>query len=202
MVNPFIESGSILTIQAATWYLSFQSVTGKIIPTFYEQIQEIIKKENGSIEYKAYLTDLDTVLFSIFYHDFIYKRRRHNNEQKSADVAKDRLTRLGVPNNKITQCQKQIIATKHHAKSSDSDTNYLLDFDLGILGESPEMYQDYTKKIRKEYTIYPDFIYNPGRKKVLQHFLNMDSLFKTEEFYKNYEPQARENLKAEFHELE
>src|SRR5690606_34481974 len=99
----------------------------------------------------------------------VYNITRQDNEQKSADIAEDRLAKLGVPADKISMCQNQIMVTKEHHDSTDNDTNYLLDFDLLILGDTPENYKDYTKKIRNEYSIYPDFLYKKGRKKVLQH---------------------------------
>jgi predicted metal-dependent HD superfamily phosphohydrolase len=42
--------------------------------------------------------------------------------------------------------------------------------------------------------MYPDFLYRPGRRKVLQHFLDMERIFKTEEFASKFEKQARVNL--------
>jgi predicted metal-dependent HD superfamily phosphohydrolase len=93
------------------------------------------------------------------------------------------------------------MATKDHQAGSDKGTLYLLDFDLAILGENLQTYAEYVQKIRAEYALYPDFLYNRGRKKVLQHFLDRDTIFKTREFIDNYESQARENLKAELKEL-
>jgi predicted metal-dependent HD superfamily phosphohydrolase len=40
-------------------------------------------------------------------------------------------------------------------------------------------------------------MYNPGRKKVLQHFLDMKSIFKTPYFIQKFETQAAKNLIAE-----
>ena len=40
-------------------------------------------------------------------------------------------------------------------------------------------------------------MYNPGRKKVLEHFLKRESLYFTDSFKNEYEIQARENLKRE-----
>ena len=53
------------------------------------------------------------------------------------------------------------------------------------------------KNIRKEYAIYPDMLYNPGRKKVLQHFLTMDTIYKTAVYRDRYEQKAKENLQRE-----
>lgn len=76
-------------------------------------------------------------------------------------------------------------------------TNYLLDVDLSVLGKDTQTYLGYTKQIRKEYSIYPDFLYNLGRKKVLQHFLELENIFKTEDFRDKYESQARKNIEFE-----
>ncbi|GAB5525289.1 MAG: hypothetical protein Roseis2KO_31610 [Roseivirga sp.] len=81
------------------------------------------------------------------------------------------------------------------------DTNYLTDIDLSVLGAAPEVYQNYTVAIRKEYSIYPGFLYKRGRKKVLKHFLEMEHIFKTELFREKYEDRARKNLQAELNSL-
>ncbi|WP_375580332.1 hypothetical protein ABWH96_04655 [Marivirga tractuosa] len=167
----------------------------------YHNLTHLEYMTDRAIKHKDLLIDFDTVLFSIFYHDIVYNIKRQNNEQKSAEIAYDRLSKLGVPAYKIAACQNQIIATKDHNDNDSSDTNYLVDFDLAILGDTTENYKTYRKKIRDEYSIYPDFLYRKGRKKVLQHFLDMDRIFKTKEFYENFELPARENLKTELQEL-
>lgn len=143
----------------------------------------------------------DNISFSIFYHDIIYDATSKLNEEKSADVVKERLESLGVNNDKIQNIYEQILATKSHKKSDDEDTNFLLDADLSILGKSDEAYLEYTKQIRKEYSIYPDFLYKPGRKKVLKHFLELENIFKTEYFRGKYEIQARKNIEFELKNL-
>lgn len=136
----------------------------------------------------------DNISFSIFYHDIIYDASSKLNEEKSADIAKERLEILSVNNDGIQRIYEQISATKSHKKSDNEDINFLLDADLSILGKSSEVYLEYTKQIRKEYSIYPNFLYKPGRKKVLQHFLELESIFKTEYFRGKYEIQAKKNI--------
>jgi predicted metal-dependent HD superfamily phosphohydrolase len=55
----------------------------------------------------------------------------------------------------------------------------------------------YFEQIRKEYRIYPDFLYKPGRAKALEHFLENKFIFQTEEFRKLYEEKARRNIEKE-----
>lgn len=167
----------------------------------YHNLTHLSYMVNYAKKYHGNLFDPDTILFSIFYHDIFYDVTRKDNEQKSANIARERLSQLGVPADKITKCYTQIVATQNHVLSNDGDINYLLDFDLAILGESPNAYQEYTRKIRREYTIYPGFLYKRGRKKVLQHFLTLDRIFKTDVFYEKYEQPARDNLNTELQAL-
>ena len=141
-------------------------------------------------------------MFAAFYHDSIYKATSSTNEEDSAKLAKKRLTEIGYPTDKIAKCCAMIVATKLHEFSEDSDTNYLIDADLAILGKNQEDYQKYTEQIREEYSIYPDFMYASGRKKALQHFEQMSHIYKTEYFLKKYNNQAVFNLKNELEELQ
>ncbi len=151
--------------------------------------------------FKHQIEDYNTLLFSIFYHDIIYRTTRKDNELKSAQLAEKRMLELGLPAEKIKKCFAQILATQHHEPTEDNDTQYLLDIDMAILGEDAETYKDYTKKVRREYSIYPDLLYKPGRKKVLQNFLKQEQIFQTVEFHERFEEQARINIQQEIKEL-
>lgn len=145
------------------------------------------------------IKNLDNLLFSIFYHDIIYKPTKSNNEYQSALIFEKRISQTSFKN--LNECISQIIATKEHKLSDDNDTNILLDIDLSILGGNPIKYKEYCKNIRKEYLIYPDFIYRKGRQKVLEHILKSNSIYKTEVFKQEYESQAKENLILELDQL-
>ncbi|MFY8037693.1 MAG: hypothetical protein ACOVMQ_11030 [Cyclobacteriaceae bacterium] len=145
--------------------------------------------------------DWHMVLFTLFYHDFVYNPVRSDNEAKSAEVAVDRMKLIGVHDAQIALCRLQIEATKAHALSPDADTNYFTDADLSVLGQDAEMYRTYCEQVRKEYSIFPDFIYKPGRRKVLNHFLSMPRIFKTDFAYQRWEQPARINLAEELHTL-
>jgi predicted metal-dependent HD superfamily phosphohydrolase len=146
---------------------------------------------------KQDIKEWNTLLFSVFYHDVIYNPLKTENEEKSAAFAANRMELISVPQPLINNCVNQIMATKKHAASADSDTNYFIDADLSILGQDWEMYCTYFRQVRKEYRLYPDIIFVPGRKKVVQHFLQMERIFKTEHFFTKYELQAKENLQQE-----
>lgn len=150
---------------------------------------------------KDKILNFKTIAFSVFYHDVIYNASSKLNEEKSAKFAEAKLEKLGLSKTDIRDISEQILATKSHQSSENNDTNYLLDVDLSILGKDIETYLKYTKQIRKEYSIYPDFLYKPGRRKVLQHFLELESIFKTDYFKEKYEISARENIEFEIGKL-
>ena len=153
--------------------------------------------------YQHMLEDWDTLAFAVFYHDIVYDVvnyvTENTNEDRSADKAEQSLLQISYPSEKISRCKQHILATKKHEQSEDSDTNFLIDADLSILGQPWNVYEVYMKNIRKEYDIYPDPIFRAGRTKALEHFLQLPQLFKTDAFQQGYGAVAKENLN---HELE
>jgi len=136
--------------------------------------------------------------FAVFYHDAVYEVPGARNEELSAELAQRRLPALGVPAATVARCAALIRATQHHAPSGDFDTDVLLDADLAVLGRPwPTYARHYAAAIRREYAVYPDEVYQPGRRAVLTSLLARPRLFQTPEFYARYEMQARENLTRE-----
>ncbi|GAA4731614.1 HD domain-containing protein [Flavisolibacter ginsenosidimutans] len=150
---------------------------------------------------KAQIDDWDTIVFAVFYHDFIYDVVRYvnenDNEDLSADEAGNLLKEIGFVPAKIDRCRQHILATKHHKQSSDGDTNFIMDADLLILGQPWEVYKEYMNNIRKEYEVYPDNIFYAGRTHVLKNFLQTERLFKTDYFHQRFENAAKENIQRE-----
>lgn len=152
--------------------------------------------------YDEYISKLEfpnEVLYAIFYHDFIYSSSKKDNELKSAKYALQILPKETIIDKDIVFAM--ILATKDHQCNGVEDEKWLIDFDLKILAKDWEDYIIYFQQIRKEYSIYPDFLYNPGRKKALTHFLENASIFQTEEFKKLYESKARKNIQKEISQL-
>ena len=150
---------------------------------------------------KSEMKNWEVILFSLYYHDVIYNVLKSDNEEKSAEFFEEKSKQIAIDIELVQLCKKQILATKSHIVATDTDTNYFTDADLSVLGQDWETYSTYYKNVRKEYAIYPDFVYNPGRKKVLNHFLSMDRIFKTDYFYNKFEVQAKINLLEELNSL-
>lgn len=148
-------------------------------------------------EFQNRISDWDTVLLALFYHDLIYDVKEKDNEEQSADISQTRLELFGYSKDRISLCKNLILATKTHESTQDETADIFTDCDLSILGAELKYYQKYSEQIREEYNIYPDELYKPGRKKVLEHFLSMDFIFKTKEYREKKEKQARENLSWE-----
>lgn len=163
----------------------------------YHNLQHLSDLYTQLLPVKSKIENWNVLLFTLFYHDVIYHSTKKNNEAESAKLAASRMKELGIDSTEITKCTNQIIATKHHEKSSDSDTNYFTDADLSILGRDWDTYNTYCQNIRREYSVYPNFIYKKGRQKVIAHFLSMERIFKTEEFFNKFEEPANSNLNQE-----
>ena len=137
----------------------------------YHTLEHLDNLLSQLTDVKSEIQNWEIILFTLFYHDIIYNSIKSDNEEKSAEFTENRMKQISVSNDKIELCKEQILATKSHIKSTDSDTNYFTDADLSVLGQNWETYLLYCKNVRKEYSIYPTLVYNPGRKKVLNHFL-------------------------------
>ncbi|TRX37228.1 hypothetical protein FNW52_04500 [Flavobacterium sp. ZT3R18] len=141
------------------------------------------------------LKNPNEVLYSIFYHDYIYKATRKDNELKSAEYA------LAILPNAIS-LNKQLVfdaicATQLHQHNKIEDINWLIDFDLKILSKDWKNYQMYCNQIRKEYKMYPNILYKPGRRKALGHFLEQEFIYNTEIFRNLFDENAKANIKRE-----
>jgi predicted metal-dependent HD superfamily phosphohydrolase len=163
----------------------------------YHTLDHIAHMLQLAIPYKQSEKQYDLLLFAIFYHDAVYSATRSDNEAQSAALAEKRLISLGLPEADIAFVKEMIVATKAHQQHTEPIINLLLDLDLAILGADREKYKAYTRAIRKEYSIYPDLLYKPGRKKVLQHFLQQPAIYKTIAFRQAYEERSRLNLQWE-----
>ena len=155
-----------------------------------------LKEMIASFEiYRDKLQNPNEILFSIFYHDFVYSASKKDNELKSAEYALAILPENSNLNKQLVF--DAICATQQHQQNAIEDINWLIDFDLKILTKDWEDYKIYFEQIRKEYRIYPDFLYKPGRAKALKHFLENEFIFQTDEFRDLYEEKARANIEKE-----
>lgn len=149
--------------------------------------------------------DSTAVQLAIWFHDAVYDPRASDNETRSADLAVDLLSSIGVPGSVIEKVVRLVRATAQLSSSeppTDRDTATLLDADLAILGSSPARYQRYAADIRKEYAWLPLREYHNGRTAVLKQFLARPRIYYHQLTFQQYEERARLNLTTELQQLD
>lgn len=136
---------------------------------------------------------------ALIYHDIVYTASRRDNEAKSADLLVKDLLAIGASEEDSAYCHRLIMVTKSHQllEGSDRSDALLIDLDLAVLARPADGYGAYAKAVRKEFKIYPNFLYKPGRKKALQHFLEQPVIYHLQESRDKWEAAARENIQRE-----
>lgn len=79
----------------------------------YHTIDHLETIISDLIEVKSKISDWDTTLFAVFYHDIIYKASSNTNEGDSAKLAIQRLSEIGYRAEKIAKCSNMILAKKN-----------------------------------------------------------------------------------------
>ena len=124
----------------------------------------------------------------------LYDPKAGDNEERSADLAAEALSDLGLSDSVIQNIRRLIMLTKTHQTGDGMDDGLLIDIDLAILGQSAERFDQYEEQIRFEYSWVLEEVYREKRAEVLQGFLGRDQLFVTDEMRERFEKSARENL--------
>jgi len=149
--------------------------------------------------YEDALADPAAVEAAIWFHDAIYDTRRHDNEEKSAELAVSRLAGLLSPD-RISRVATMIRATAGHNvpggldDTQQRDCALFLDMDLAILGGTPDLFDAYEEAVRREYAWVPDALWRDGRRKVLESFLDRPVIYASPQFHARHEAAARANL--------
>jgi predicted metal-dependent HD superfamily phosphohydrolase len=134
------------------------------------------------------------VELALWFHDAIYDSKRHDNEQRSADWARESVLRCGGAPAVADRVHALIMVTRHAAEPRGIDQQVLVDVDLSILGADAARFDEYEQQVREEYGWVPGVIYRRKRRAILEGLLARESLFSTPLFVQRYEAQARSNL--------
>ena len=138
-----------------------------------------------------------------FFHDAVYDPTASDNEERSALLAVEQLTALGLEAGLVVEVAAIIRATAGHLLPADASSAMaaFLDADLSILGADSDVYAAYAVAIRREYAHMSDKDFRNGRAQVLRHFAERDELYFTPAGQARWEAAARENLRAELHQI-
>jgi predicted metal-dependent HD superfamily phosphohydrolase len=135
------------------------------------------------------------VELALWFHDAIYRSWRRDNEEQSAALAARVLRAASIEC--VERIRQLVLATSHREEGFAGDTALVVDIDLSILGQPPEIYAQFERAIRREYWWVSRAKYVAGRRAVLQKFLGRRAIYQHDRFYAQYEKQARANLEAE-----
>lgn len=136
----------------------------------------------------------DEIEAAIWFHDAVYLPGRADNEERSADWAQTALAESGVLPEVTERIGRLVLATRHLSVPSEPDAALLCDIDLSILGQPSDLFDEFERRIRREYAWVPDPVYRSARSDILQAFLRRRPIYQTDYFRERYEAPARENL--------
>lgn len=137
----------------------------------------------------------DVVEAALWFHDAVYDPRAADNEERSAERARQVLASLGVAGDTAAEVARLVLLTRHDTPPTDAVGRLLCDIDLSILGRSPTDFDAYDRAVRVEYSWVPDSLYRRERGRVLNAFLDRSPLYQTEHFRRRFETAARENVR-------
>jgi len=141
------------------------------------------------------------VELALWFHDAIYDIGAADNEQRSADWARDELLRAGVDAARAQRIYALVMVTCHTVAATTSDEQLLLDVDLSILGMPPDVFDRYEQQVRVEFAHVPEAMRRTRRKNILQQFLGRQRIYHTALFRDRIEAQARANLQRSIERL-
>lgn len=179
----------------------------------WEHIVELLDHLFGAVESEN-LSDEEIGIIgaAILFHDSVYvvdKVYYRDNEIHSAELARSWLEARRV-NPKLSRMVYALVSDTAHASGRqrsipkgmdatrfDHIADLLHDFDMAILGSSPERYALYVNDIIAEFGIYPGREFVKGRIELLEKWIADDNLFRTEYGKRTFLEPARRNMREE-----
>ena len=134
------------------------------------------------------------VELAIWFHDAVYDTHASNNEEMSAEFAREIMEEMTLPTSLIGMVIDLILATKHNSRPDTQDQQIIMDVDLAILGQPQRQFDEYESAIREEYRWVSVDMFRTKRTEILNLFLAQKTIYYTETFRDRYEQQARENI--------
>lgn len=142
--------------------------------------------------------DAAAIRLAALFHDAVYDVGAHDNESRSANLARTLLARCGAPSSLVDEVARLVLLTTDHAPTAgDLPGAILCDADLAILGAPPAEYRRYAADVRAEWAHLDDAGFAYGRAAVLRRLLDRQHLFVTRVGNERWESAARRNITDE-----
>lgn len=153
-------------------------------------IEACLRAYDGSGVYDPWLE------LALWLHDVIYDPRAHDNEARSAELARRWIRAADLTPQVADAVATAILATDHRSVPADGREALIQDIDLAIFAASRTPLFEYERQIRHEYSWVPADQYATGRRAVLAGFLARPQLYWTAKYRQGMERIARSNLTA------
>jgi predicted metal-dependent HD superfamily phosphohydrolase len=130
----------------------------------------------------------------LWFHDAVYVPGATDNEVRSADLVQRILRQAMLPQDVVDRIAALVLVTRHVSPPEGQDEQLICDIDLAVLGREPAVFEEFERRIRREYGWVPEPVYRRERSAVLAGFLARPSIYSTERFRRLYESRARANI--------
>ena len=164
------------------------------LPRYYHDTTHLLACLRALEPVRLQLQNPQACELALWFHDAVYWPRRKDNEEQSAAWALRFMTAAGLDARQRDGVVQLVLETRHATLPSTGDAQYVVDADLGILGQPPSVYGRFEANVRKEYRFVPEADFRLRRVGVLQGFLDRPRIYSTEWFHSRLEQQARHNL--------
>lgn len=141
------------------------------------------------------------VFLAALFHDAVYAPGRRDNEERSAELAREAVARW-LPGEGLDEgfIARLILLTARHgslapADVGDDDEALFLDCDMAILGSDAAAFDAYDLAIAEEYSAAPPDLYAAGRRSFFEKLLAAEHIFLSPYFRERLEARARDNLR-------
>jgi predicted metal-dependent HD superfamily phosphohydrolase len=138
------------------------------------------------------------VFVALLFHDAVYTPGAHDNEERSAELARESIARClpGVDGERVAWL---IRVTARHGSLAPGDVDgeaaLFLDCDMAILGSAAATYDAYERNIAREYAALPVEQFRAGRRRFLERLLACERIFLSDYFHRRLDGVARANLR-------
>lgn len=210
------ESKDMQILNCDRWYSTWRGLDLCGLESAFVQLQDCYREPHRAYHTLQHLAECfehfesvrslarhpAEVELALWYHDAIYDPQRHDNEDRSRDMALAALSQANALSDVIERVAKLILATKHATTPIEPDAQLVVDVDLAILAAASERFDEYERQVRQEYVWVPWADYCVGRSRILAQFLDRPRIYLTDWFHDRLEQQARMNLQDSIRRLQ
>lgn len=169
-------------------------------PRRYHDTRHLLACVEAAHQWAGRMDDPAAVAWALWFHDVVYMPWRRDNEARSAELARRAARGLGLAPAFAERVHHLVMVTAHGqapVPANDPDADWVLDIDLGVLGQPRPVYERYARDVRREYFWVLPWAWRKGRGAVLRHFLAQPAIYRTAVFRERFEDAARANLQHE-----